>query len=143
MRDGLVRLWDGLADEHRALATQLLRYGVVGVGITTFQTLLYNLLLGAGHQRPQIANILASAAAMVVGYTIHSRFTFEAKGDAHDFKRTVSRFLAVNLIGVAVNGVWVWLIEKQFGLSAHWASVPFFFATPALLFVLNRKWVFD
>jgi putative flippase GtrA len=143
VRDGLVRLWDGLADEHRALATQLIRYGIVGVGVTTFQTLLYNLLLGAGHQRPQIANILASGAAMVVGYTIHSRFTFEAKGEAHDFRRTVARFITVNLVGTAINGFWVWLIEKQLGLSAHWASVPFFFVTPALLFVLNRKWVFD
>lgn len=143
MRDELVRLWGGLADEHRALVAQLMRYGIVGVGVTTVQTLLYNVFLGAGHQRPQIANIMASAVAMVVGYTVHSRFTFEAKGEAHDFKRTVSRFLAVNLTGVAVNGFWVWLIEKQFGLSAHWASLPFFFVTPGMLFVLNRKWVFD
>lgn len=136
-------MWHALEDEHRALAVQLVRYGVVGVGVTTFQTLVFNLLLGAGHQRPQIANILASAAAMVVGYSIHSRFTFEAKEGSHDFRRTVVRFLAVNLAGVALNGFWVWLIQKQLGLSAHWASVPFFFATPVMLFWLNRKWVFD
>ena len=143
MRDGLVRYWSGLDEGHRSLALQVMRYGVVGVGVTTFQTLLYNLLLGVGHQRGQIANLLASAAAMIVGYTIHSRFTFEAKEGNHAFARTVWKFVAVNLAGVAVNGFWVWLISKRLDLSPHWASVPFFCVTPALLFWLNRKWVFD
>jgi putative flippase GtrA len=143
LNERLGRLWHGLDNDRRAFVAQILRYGIAGVGITLFQMSLYNLLLGMGHQRPQIANIVASGAAMIVGYTIHSRFTFEAKDEAHDFKRTLSRFLAVNLTGVAVNAFWVWLIEKQFGLSAHWASVPFFFATPAMLFWLNRQWVFE
>lgn len=121
---------------------QLVRYGIVGIGVTLFQIAVYNVLIGAGHQRPQIGNLLASAAAMVVGYTIHSRFTFEAKEGAHDFARTVTRFIVVNLAGVAVNGFWVWLITRALGLSPHWASVPFFCLTPAILFVLNRKWVF-
>jgi putative flippase GtrA len=136
-------LWSGFDPEHRALALQMLRYGLVGIGVTVFQIGCYNLLLGAGHQRAQIANLLASAAAMVVGYTIHSRFTFKVAEGSHDFTRTVGKFVVVNLAGIALNGGWVWLISKQLGLSPHWASVPFFFATPAMLFWLNRKWVFD
>lgn len=143
MRDGLVRLWGGLDAGHQALLLQVMRYGIVGVCVTLFQIGCYNLLLGAGHQRDQIANLLASAAAMVVGYSIHSRFTFRAAEGSHDFAKTVWKFVVVNLAGVAVNAGWVWLITKQLHLSAHWASVPFFFATPALLFWLNRKWVFD
>ncbi len=143
LRDGLVRSWNGLDEGHRALALQLLRYGIVGVGVTLFQISIYNLLLGAGHQRGQIANLLASAAAMVIGYTIHSRFTFKADEGRHDFGRTVWKFVVVNLAGIALNGFWVWLISRQLGLSPHWASLPFFFVTPAMLFWLNRKWVFD
>ena len=143
MRDGLVRLWGGLADEHRALAAQLMRYGVVGVGVTLFQIGLYNIGLGAGHMAPLIANTVASAAAMLVGYTIHSRFTFEGHGSGASAARTGSRFVVANMIGFAVNSLWVWLFSAVLPWSPHLASLPVFFVTPVLLFWLNRKWVFE
>ena len=143
MRDGLVRLWDGLGDEHRAFATQVMRYGVVGVGVTLFQIALYNLGLGAGHMAPLIANTVATAAAMLLGYTIHSRFTFDGHGSGASVARTGSRFVAASMVGFAVNSLWVWLFSAVLRWSPHLASLPVFFVTPALLFWLNRKWVFD
>ncbi len=143
MRDGLVRLWDGLADEHRALAAQLMRYGVVGVGVTLFQIGLYNLGLGAGHMAPLIANTVATAVTMLVGYTVHSRFTFDGHGSGASAARTGGRFVVANMIGFAVNSLWVWLFSAVLHWSPHLASLPVFFVTPALLFWLNRKWVFD
>jgi putative flippase GtrA len=143
VRDGLVRLWDGLADEHRALAAQLMRYGVVGVGVTLFQIGLYNLGLGAGHMAPLIANTVATAVTMLVGYTVHSRFTFDGHGSGASAARTGGRFVVANMIGFAVNSLWVWLFSAVLHWSPHLASLPVFFVTPALLFWLNRKWVFD
>ncbi len=143
MRDGLVRLWDGLGDEHRAFATQVMRYGVVGVGVTLFQIAIFNLGLGAGHMAPLIANAVATAAAMLAGYTIHSRFTFDGHGSGGSVARTGSRFFVANMVGFAVNSLWVWLFSAVLHWSPHLASLPVFFVTPALLFWLNRKWVFD
>jgi putative flippase GtrA len=139
-----MRLWEGLDGSHRALFVQLMRYGFVGVGVTLFQIAIYNLLIGAGHLVPLIANTLATAAAMVVGYTIHSRFTFDGHGTRESELRAVFRFIVTNgVVGYSVNSLWVWLFTAVLHWSAHWPSVPMFCVTPALLFWLNRKWVFD
>lgn len=143
MRDALVRFWHRLEDEHRTLAIQIARYGVVGVGVTLFQIAIYNGLSGPAHLAPLIANTVATAAAMLVGYTIHSRFTFEGHGNRGSIARTGGRFVAAAMVGFAANSLWVWCLTT--GLHwPHWTpSVPMFFATPALLFWLNRRWVFE
>jgi putative flippase GtrA len=144
VRDRLVSFWDGLDPGHRTLAVQLLRYGVVGVGVTLFQIAIYNLLIGAGHQKPLVANTLATIAAMCVGYTIHSRFTFSGHGNRESEWRAIYRFIITNgIVGFAVNSFWVWLFTTALHLSPHWPSVPMFCVTPAILFLLNRMWVFD
>ena len=144
VRDGLVRFWNGLDHSHRTFALQVVRYGIVGIGVTLFQIVLYNLLIGAGHQKPLIANTLATAAAMVVGYTIHSRFTFDGHGARASELRAIFRFIVTNgIVGLAANSFWVWLFTAALHLSPHWPSVPMFCVTPAILFTLNRKWVFD
>jgi putative flippase GtrA len=143
VREALVRVWDGLAHDHRTLAVQVVRYGVVGVGVTLFQLGIYNLLIGVGHRPPRLSLILATAAAMVVGYTIHSRYTFDGHGNRDSAARTTGRFVAVNMVGLAINYGWVVLCVTVLHLSPHWPSVPIFFVTPVLLFWLNRKWVFE
>lgn len=143
MRDAMVRFWDGLAHEHRQLAAQLIRYGVAGVGVTLFQIAIYNLALGAGHMAPLIANTVATAAAMLVGYGIHSRFTFVGHGSGASVARTGGRFFVANMVGFAINSLWVWLFSAVMHWSPHLASLPVLFVTPLLLFWLNRKWVFE
>lgn len=138
-----MKAWSGLGGDHRAFLAQLMRYGVVGVGVTTFQIALFNLLLGAGHQLPLIANMLATAAAMLLGYTIHSRFTFEGHGTRDNTARQATRFVAANLIGLAINSLWVWSFAHALHWSPHLASLPMFFVTPFALFWLNRRWVFE
>lgn len=139
----MVRLWQGLDPGRRALLVQLVRYGVVGVGVTLFQIAIYNLLIGAGHLGPYVAVTLATIAAMLVGYTIHSRFTFDGHGERDSELRAILRFIAVSMVGFAANSFWVWLFTTALHLSDHWPSVPMFCVTPALLFWLNRMWVFD
>jgi putative flippase GtrA len=143
VRDELVRRWHGLGHEHRAFAVQVARYGVVGVGVTLFQIAIYNALSGPVHLAPLIANTLATGAAMMVGYTIHSRFTFDGHGTRGNVARTGGRFVAANMVGFAANSLWVWLLTAALHWP-HWSpSLPMFFVTPVLLFWLNRKWVFD
>lgn len=140
----MVRLWEGLEHEHRVLAVQLVRYGFVGIGVTLFQIAIYNLLIGLAHRPPLIANTFATALAMLVGYTIHSRFTFDGHGARPSELRAIFRFVVTNgIVGFAANSLWVWLLTTALHMSPHWPSVPMFCVTPAVLFWLNRKWVFD
>jgi len=133
-----------MEEEHRVLAIQVARYGFVGVGVTLFQILIYNLLVGMAHRPPLLANTLATALAMIVGYTIHSRFTFDGHGERPSEVRAIFRFVVTNgVVGFGVNSFWVWLFTGALHLSAHWPSVPMFCVTPALLFWLNRRWVFE
>ena len=143
MRVRIIRAWQGLDLRQRALLAQLVRYGVVGVGVTSFQIGVFNLLIGAGHRPPMIANLFATAFAMMVGYTIHSRFTFNGHGSRGNTARTAGRFVAANLLGLALNSLWVWLFTHMLGWSPHLVSLPMFFVTPAALFWLNRQWVFE
>jgi putative flippase GtrA len=95
------------------------------------------------HTAPLVANTLATAVAMVLGFTIHSRYTFHGHGERDSLSRAAGRFVAANMIGFAVNSLWVW----GFTTLLHWPrwtpSLPMFFVTPFLLFWLNRLWVFD
>lgn len=143
VRQGLTKLWGRLEDEHRALVLQIMRYGVVGVGNTLFQIAIYNALCGPAHLAPLVANTLATIAAMLTGYTIHSRFTFDGHGERGNIARTGGRFVAANLLGFAANSLWVWGLTTLLHLPNWTPSIPFFFATPAMLFWLNRKWVFE
>lgn len=143
VRSNIVRLWQGLEGDHRALAVQLVRYAISGLGVTLFQIAIYNLLAGPAGVRPLIANTIAYAAALGVGYTIHSRYSFAGHGTRGNPARTGARFVAASLIGFAINSFWVWL----FTVRLHWRdwtpSVPMLCVTPGALFWINRRWVFE
>lgn len=143
MRANIIRAWSGLDGDHRAFLAQLMRYGIAGVGVTLFQIACFNLLLGAGHRAPLVANTLATAVAMLLGYTIHSRFSFQGHGSRGNTARQATRFVAANLIGLAINSLWVWSFAHVLHVSPHLASLPMFFVTPFALFWLNRRWVFE
>jgi putative flippase GtrA len=142
LREAIDRLWHGLDADHRALLGQVLRYGLVGGMVTFFQIAVYNLLVGPGRIAPLTANPLATIAAMVIGYVIHSRFTF-AGHEGGGVAQTGWRYVIVTLIGFALNQGWVWLFTRHFGWPKWSPSLAFLFITPPVLFVLNRKWVFD
>jgi putative flippase GtrA len=142
MPNALSSRWARTERHHQLLLIHMLRYGITGVAITTFQIGVFNALL-ASHIWPQTANIAATVIAMMLGYTVHSLFTFRGHGKSQNVARTLPRFIAANLIGLFVNSCWVWLIVIAAGLSPHWTSLPMFCATPAILFYLNRQWVFS
>ena len=53
------------------------------------------------------------------------------------------RFMAVNLVGFALNQGWVWLLVKHLGGATWWPIVPFVFVTPLVTFYLHRRWVYS
>jgi putative flippase GtrA len=127
---------------RKELLGQLVRYGISGVGVTLFFSLLYEAVLHFPGAGPQLANTLAFMVSVVVGYVIHSRWSFRDHGTRDAPMRSTSRFLMVNLVGFTLNSFWVWLIAKRLGLSPHLPLVPIVLITPWLSFWLNRRWTF-
>ena len=134
-----------LTDDRRRLLAQLARYAIVGFGVTLFQAAIYWVLATAGGVHSQIANFAGYIAAVLLGYIFHGRYTFadarRATGvSAHAARGT--RFVMASLASLGLNALWVWLCVSW----RHWPTwtpIPgMLFVTPALVFVLNKKWVF-
>lgn len=125
---------------------QLLRYGLVGGGVTALQAAIYWLLSAHASWHPQYANFAGYIAAVVTGYFAHGAITFRGSGavvaGAGAAGRRIGRFVTVSLISLALNALWVWLTTKVLGWPL-WAPIPLMaVVTPGLVFLLNRQWVF-
>ncbi|MBO9574398.1 MAG: GtrA family protein [Sphingobium sp.] len=121
---------------------QLLRYAVTGAGVTALQAAIYWLLAGPLAVHPQLANFTGYLAAVASGYVLHGRFSFRGHGGRDRPVARAARFVAVSLVSLGLNAFWVWLWVTHFALPV-WAPIPFMgVVTPALVFLLNRQWVF-
>ncbi|AGH49380.1 MULTISPECIES: GtrA family protein [Sphingomonadales] len=128
--------------QYRALLAQFFRYALTG-GLASFVHLgLYWSLAELAGVAPMVSNLLGFSAAVVVGYVIHSHWSFRGHGRRGNLARTGGRFIAVSLVGLALNSFWVWLFVERLG-GPTWWPMPFMVtATPLLVFWLNRRWVF-
>jgi putative flippase GtrA len=126
--------------ERRAMLAQLLRFLVSGALVTILGVSVYALVAVVLGWHPQVGNLLAYLVAMASGYVMHSRWSFRDHGERTT--GTAFRFIAVSLLSLGLNSLWVFLITGPLGLGPAWPIVPMLFVTPAVTFVLNRHWVF-
>jgi putative flippase GtrA len=127
---------------HRELLGQLIRYAISG-GLSSMVHLgLYWSLAEFAGVAPLVSNGIGFVVALIVGYMIHSRWSFRGHGRRGNIARTGGRFVAVNLVGLALNSFWVWLLVEQLGGATWWPMPLMVTATPLAVFWLNRKWVF-
>lgn len=138
----------GMSTQQLALVMQIIRYGCVGLGVTSAQAATYWMLATWARVHSQIANFTGYLVAVVLGYFLHSAFTFrghapeKAGGSANQHRWRSVRFVAVSLVSWGLNAIWVWIAVSWMGW-ATWTPIPaMLFVTPALVFVLNRQWVF-
>lgn len=119
---------------------QLIRYIIAGLIVTWFAATVYSVLV-LQQISPYVANLGSTAVGLIIGYTIHSRWSF--KGGRKDSETLqLGRFLITSGVAFAINNLWIWLTTKQLGLGPL-APVPLMMAaTPVLSFLLNRYWVF-
>jgi putative flippase GtrA len=130
-----------LIGEHREIAGQLVRYALTG-GLASIVNIGVYWVLAAGGMDPNLAWTIGFAAAVLVGYVVHSRWSFRGHGRRDNLARTGSRFVAVSLVSFALNSFWVWLLVRYLGLPL-WSPYPLVLAvTPLIVFALNRRWVF-
>ncbi|WP_298019701.1 GtrA family protein [uncultured Parasphingopyxis sp.] len=124
------------------LRRQIVRYAISGGALTAFYAGVYWVSAVPVRIDPMIANVIAFGATVVIGYLVHSRWSFEGHGRRDRPVRSGVLFLAVNLAGFALNSFWVWLIAVRMGASPSWPLVPIVLVTPWLSFYLNRRWTF-
>jgi len=130
-----------LIDEHKEIAGQLVRYGLTG-GLATIVNIGVYWVLAANGMDPNLAWTVGYLAAALVGYIVHSRWSFRGHGRRDNVARTGGRFFAVSLVSFALNQLWVWLLVRHLGLPL-WAPYPLaIIVTPLIVFSLNRRWVF-
>lgn len=124
------------------MIAQILRYGVVGGGVTALQAAVYWLLARQGGWHPQLANFAGYACAVVTGYFAHGAITFKGQEAQGTSAGRMARFVAVSLLSLGLNALWVWLMVAVLRYPL-WTPIPLMgVVTPAIVFVLNRQWVF-
>jgi putative flippase GtrA len=77
-----------------------------------------------------------------IGYVTHARFSFGGHGERDRQHVRVARFIVVNLIGLAANQGFVWLLVTHFHGPTWWPILGFIFVTPWLTFFLHRRWTY-
>jgi len=121
---------------------QLIRYALTGGFVTALQAAVYWVLADRAGTHPQLANFLGYLVAVASGYVLHGRFTFRGYGGRDRPLARGMRFVVVSLLSLGLNALWVWLCVDRLGWPL-WSPVPLMgLVTPALVFVLNRQWVF-
>ena len=137
-----MKLLSRLTPERQALFWQIMRYGLSGLFITACQATIYWTLAALAGWHPQLANTTGYVAAVMIGYVTHSLFTFrDQDSDGNHAARGV-KFVAVSLLSYALNALWVFLCVTHMQWP-EWSPIPaMIFVTPAVVFGLNRQWVF-
>lgn len=121
---------------------QLVRYGIAGLGVTALSTMVYSAAAVAAGIAPLLANLCGYAVGLVVGYLVHSRWSFGARPEGDGEAATIARFVGATLFGFGLNSFWVWLLTGVLHLPPL-APVPAMIGvTPILSFLINRYWVF-
>ncbi len=131
-----------LLQRHSELFGQLVRYALTG-GLASIVNIGVYWVLAARGMDPNLAWGIGFAAAVVVGYVVHSRWSFRGHGRRDNLARTGGRFVIVSLVSFGLNSFWVWLLVQQLELPL-WSPYPLVLAvTPLVVFLLNRRWVFS
>ncbi|MDB5688053.1 MAG: GtrA family protein [Rhizorhabdus sp.] len=130
-----------LTDDQRALLGQVLRYAITGGFVTLLGIGTYALFVRMVGAPPLAANVAAYLVSMALGYVLHGRFSFRDQGTRGGAK-VGAKFFITSGISFALNSFFVWLFTSVF----HWDSLTpiaaMVFITPAICFVIYRKWVF-
>lgn len=121
---------------------QLIRYGLTGGFVTALGIGVYLVAATIFNVAPLLANVLAYAICVAVGYVIHSRWSFRGHGRRDNLARTTSRFFLVSLVSFALNSLFVWILTGPMQGPDWWPTIPMLFVTPLVTFALNRRWVF-
>lgn len=119
-----------------------MRYALTG-GLASVVNIGVYWVLALRGMDPNLAWTFGFVSAVLVGYVVHSRWSFKGHGRRDNLARTGGRFVVVSLVSFGLNQLWVWLLVSHLNLPL-WAPYPLVLGvTPLAVFWLNRRWVFD
>jgi putative flippase GtrA len=121
---------------------QATRYIISGVLLVLLYSAIYWVAAVLLRTPPLLANTIAFSGNLVVGWLLHSRWTFRGAGNPSARRAAQYRFVVVNLAGYALNSFWVWLIVGRLGGPVALPLIPIALVTPVLSFLVNRRWTF-
>jgi putative flippase GtrA len=130
-----------LPPERRIVVAQLARFVISGAFVTALGIIVYATVALGFRWHPQLGNFLAYVVAVAAGYLMHSRWSFRDHGSERTHA-TMVRFVIVSVISYALNSFWVWLLFSRLHLGRAAPIAPMALVTPAVTFLLNRRWVF-
>lgn len=135
-----------LSPDRRALLAQVLRYGITGGIVTAFGVSAYWVAVHFIDWSPLASNVVAYAVSMALGYFLHARFSFRdtpsARRGSGANAAQGGKFFVTSGISFALNSAFVWLLTGPLGGADWWPIPAMVFVTPAICFVIYRKWVF-
>jgi putative flippase GtrA len=121
---------------------QVVRFGLVGGFVTLVGGAVYYFPATFLGVPPLLANFLAYAVAMALGYFLHSQVSFRGHGARDNPGRRTGRFFIVSLVSLGLNSLFVGVLTGPLHGPTWWPLLPMLFVTPAVTFYLNRQWVF-
>jgi len=130
--------------DRLALFERILRYGVAGGLVSAAFSVLVMVFV---RMFPAMGPVSGSAAAFClvqpIGYAAHRMITYpDARLDGAAKRRSWSRFVLVNALGMAVTLGCMALVTRAWHESYLWGIALIWVAIPAMNFTLYLTWVF-
>ena len=114
------------------------RFVVVGLSNTVVALLVYAGLVALGTQ-PVLASALGFAAGALNGYRLNRNWTFDG---ASGGLGTGTRYVLVQLVGLGLNALGVWIAVGHAGLPRMAGEAVILPVVTVTTFLLSRRWVF-
>ncbi|CAD7341531.1 GtrA family protein [Sphingomonadales bacterium 56] len=116
-----------------------LRFAVNGGGVALVAVTTYYLCAVLLEWTPLLANFVAYATQLALGYQMHRLYSFGQSGASFS---SMARYVVMSVAAFALNSLWVWLLTAILGLASWTPIILMVAATPIMTFLVARYWVF-
>lgn len=117
---------------------QLIRYGLVGVGINLILYLGYLLIYHLGLE-PKKSMSLIYFIGVSIGFYSHREWTFAHDGDS---RRAMVRYVISHILGYMINLFLLFSLVDHLGYPHELVQGVAIFIVAAFLFIAFKYWVF-
>ena len=126
------------------LATQLLKFGGVGLAATAVHVAVFSGLMEGFVLKAWLANLLAFCVTVTFSYFGHFHWTFKISRTAKAERRPGSfpRFFVTAGLGLFLNTVAAFVIVDITGHAYIWAVLVMLFIVPVITFLIAKFWAF-
>lgn len=120
--------------------SKFIKFGIVGILNTLINWTIFAILNFLGMYYI-ISNIIAYVIATINSYIWNSKWVFKYKGE--DKKETTGKFILLNLFGLSLNTVILYLFVDLMRFNKLIALVITTIIVMIINYILNKVWVFN